>query len=77
MKIETYFAKTGKIYGVSYKYFFGWKYYGIEFDDLDDAKKWLRTETYNFCTRELGSKSYIKKMFSGISFVKYCDLLTD
>lgn len=59
MKIAavTYYRKYGKIYGISYKYEFGeWKGYGMEFDNFEEARKWLHTEEGDFRIRELVSK---------------------
>ena len=57
MKIENYFKKYGKVYGVSYKHVFGWKCYCVEFADLKKAQQWLNAEEYDFRTRELTTKS--------------------
>lgn len=39
MKAETYFKKTGSIYGVSEKFEFGeWKGYAKKFDSLEEAE---------------------------------------
>ena len=59
MKIENYFKKYGKVYGVSYKYEFGWKCYCVEFADLEKAQQWLSTEEYGFRTRALTTKSVV------------------
>lgn len=60
MKVENYFNKTGKVYGVSYKCAFGrWQSYCVEFDNLADAKAWLNTEEGDFRDRELLSKSAV------------------
>ncbi len=46
-----------KIYGVSSKFEFGrWSHYVVAFDSQDEAKKWLRTEQYDFRERELMTK---------------------
>lgn len=62
MKATTYFNKTGKIYGVSSKYNFGWEHTVYCFNDLDAAKKWLNTEEYDFRERELMSASAAAKL---------------
>ena len=55
---EKYFEKNGFIYGVSSKYNFGhWDHRVCKFTDLEKAKKWLRTEEYDFRERELCSKA--------------------
>lgn len=56
MKVETYFQKFGRIYGISYKNG-GETSYSVWFSSLDDAREWLKTEEYDFRTRELCSKS--------------------
>lgn len=57
MNAKKYFDKNGKIYGVSYKYMFGWKCYTTTFTDFAEAEKWLDTEEYDFRTRILCSKT--------------------
>ena len=57
MKAETYYKKHGKIYGVSSRYEFGWKHTVYVFDSLEEAEKWLRTETCCFAERELCSRT--------------------
>ncbi len=59
MNFSSYFKKYSKIYGVSYKYDFGWKCYCIEFDNLEDAECWLDTEEGDFRTRELVTKAEV------------------
>lgn len=62
MKAETYFKKTGYVYGVSEKFEFGeWKGYAKKFDSLEEAERWLNTEEYDFRTRSLVSKTYAKR----------------
>lgn len=64
MKAVTYFKKRLKIYGVSYKYEFGyWDCYCIEFHRITDAQMWLDTNEYAFRTRELLSKYQVIKQF--------------
>lgn len=63
MKVEKYFEKYGKIYGVSSKYDFGkWDHVGYVFHDLDQAKNWIETCEYDFRERELMSKSAAEKL---------------
>lgn len=63
MDMKEYFEKNGSVYGVSSKYEFGrWKHELFVFDDYDKATKWLNTETYDFCERELMSKSAAQKL---------------
>lgn len=56
MKVETYFQKFGRIYGISYKNG-GETGYSVWFSNLDDAREWLNTSENDFRTRELCSKS--------------------
>ena len=75
MTYKKYFEKTGKIYGVSSKYDFGkWNHYGVEFDSLTDAEKWLETEEYDFRERELMSKTAAEKMCGRGNILKYSEL---
>lgn len=63
MKAETYFNKTGNVYGISSKYEFGrWNHVCYKFNDLETALKWLNTEEYDFRTRELCSKTKARKL---------------
>lgn len=63
MKYTNYFKKTGKVYGVSSKFDFGkWNHIGYEFDDIENAEKWLNTEESNFRERELMSKTAAEKL---------------
>ena len=58
MKNKTYFEKTGKIYGVSGKFYFGkWECIPYVFENYDEALEWLHTEEYDFRERELTSKT--------------------
>lgn len=62
-KIENYFEKNGKIYGVSSKFAFKkWEHYIIIFNNLEKAYKWLQTEEYDFRERELMSRSAAIKL---------------
>lgn len=60
---EKYFEKNGFIFGVSYRYEFGWKWHVKKFTDFIEAEKWLYTEEYNFCTRELISKTTAEREY--------------
>lgn len=63
MKAETYFEKTGKVYGVSSKFEFGaWSHRVREFNNWGDAQEWLHTEGRDFRERELMSKSRAIKL---------------
>lgn len=63
MKVEKYFEKNGRIYGVSSKYEFGrWNHIGYVFYSIEKAMKWLHTEEYNFRERELMSKTSAEKL---------------
>lgn len=74
MKYETYFAKTGTIYGVSSKQNFGSWYHNVyKFNSLEVAKKWLKTEEHDFRERELMSKSEAIKL-AGKEAVENCGL---
>lgn len=55
MRIETYIKKTGRIYGISSKYRFGWQHTVYVFTDAAKAFEWLHTEGYDFQERELCS----------------------
>lgn len=59
MTIDSYFKKYGRVYGISYKYQFGWRCYCVEFSDLQEAREWLNTEQHDFRTRELVTKSQV------------------
>ena len=62
MNAEKYFEKNGCIYGISTKFNFGrWTGYAKKFDSLEEARKWLNTEEYDFRERELCSKTEAKK----------------
>ena len=77
MKIENYYKKNGKVYGVSCKYEFGWKCYCVEFDNIEDARHWLYTEEYDFRERELLSKTAVIKRWGRQAFdsrtIQYAD----
>ena len=63
MKANTYFKKTGKIYGVSSKFEFGtWDHIVEAFDNLDEAYEWLNAEQYDFRERELMSKTAAERL---------------
>lgn len=63
MKANTYFERTGKIYGVSSKFEFGkWNHCVRVFEDLDEANEWLNAEEYDFRERELMSKTAAIKL---------------
>ena len=62
MNAKKYFEQTGKIYGVSSKYQFGWKHYVKIFTNFEEAEKWLNTEEYDFRERELMSKTAAEKL---------------
>lgn len=63
MKVQTYFNKYGKIYGVSYKWNFGRiEGYALEFTDLRKAFEWFNREEYDFRVRELCSKTMAKNI---------------
>lgn len=58
MRAETYFKKTGTIYGDSYKVNFGHTEHCIrKFTDWERAMAWLHLEEHDFRTREFISKS--------------------
>lgn len=57
MKIDTYFERTGEIYGVSSKYDFEWSHVVYLFHNIEKADEWLNTEEYDFRERELMSKT--------------------
>lgn len=60
---KKYFEKNGIIYGDSYKYEFGKYHHCIyEFKNWKAAEEWLKTEQYEFRTRELISKTEYKKL---------------
>ena len=62
-KIKKYFEENGFLYGVSSKFDFGrWKYWVYKFESLEEAEKWLHTETYDFRERELMTKSEAEKL---------------
>ena len=74
MKVDTYFEKTGKIYGVSSKCSFGnWSHVGYVFSSMEDAKRWLHTEEYDFRERELMSKSAAEKLCGKNNFEVWQD----
>lgn len=56
MSPKKYFEKTGKIFGVSSKFEFGWHHSVHIFDNWDEAIHWLHKEQYDFRERELMSK---------------------
>lgn len=58
MTLEEIFKRDGEIYGVSYKYEFGWRGYVLCFNDLQQAIDWINTEQYDFRERQLGSKDH-------------------
>ena len=64
-----------KIYGVSSKHNFGkWQHVCYEFENREDAEKWLHTEEYDFRERELfTSKKAVQKFTEqrNINFIKY------
>lgn len=63
MKTSTYLNKTGKIYGVSSKFWFDhWEHVGYEFDNLEEAERWLHTEEHDFRERELMSLTAAEKL---------------
>lgn len=66
MKAKTYFDRTGKIYGVSSRYEFEWEHTLHVFTDYEKAEKWLNTESYHFCERELMSKTAAEKLVGKI-----------
>lgn len=72
MKAETYFKKNNVIYGISWKYSFGWHYYTVKFDNLDDAYDWLHKEEGDFRERELCSKTRLIKV-DGRQAPAHCD----
>ena len=58
MNYKKYFAKTGKIYGVSSNFYCGhWRHCGYVFYNLEKAEKWLNTEQHDFRERELLSRT--------------------
>lgn len=60
---NTYFKKTGKIYGVSSKYDFGtWYHEVVVFDNIDEANEWLNSEEYDSRERELTSQTAAIKL---------------
>lgn len=66
---KNYFEKNGFIYGVSSTYKFEWKHTVYKFTSIEDAEKWLKTETYCFAERELMSKTAAENL-AGKSAVK-------